>query len=284
MKAPASEIKQYEKALREAVRFLKQKFGEPPDLAVVFGSGLGEAFVSGRRSKKTLPYEKIPHFGKITVGGHPGHLHYFPRGRGNAWSLLVFHGRRHYYEGMHPSELVFPFRATALWGVKRILLTNAAGALRKGLKPGALVGIKDHINLMGFNPLRGPNIPSLGPRFPSLHQLYKGPLGKGLLRAARSCHVSMTQGVYVGLAGPSYETPAEVRAYQKLGGDLVGMSTVPEAIAATHAGMDVAGLSVVANSSDQMHLGLDHEEVLAQVLRGDGKLAKILLRLVQKGI
>jgi purine-nucleoside phosphorylase len=284
MKKKSRGIDRHERDLKIAARFLEKTFGTPPDLGVVFGSGLGDQFLAKRRPARTLPYDKIPHFGARFVAGHPGRLHYYPRAGNNTSSLLVFHGRRHFYEGVEPGDLVFPYRVAALWGMKRILLTNAAGALRPGLRPGDLVMIKDHINFMGFNPLRGPNLDRFGPRFPSLHQLYKGSLASALRRAARISGVSLKNGVYVGLQGPSYETAAEIAAFQKLGGDLVGMSTVPEAIACVHAGMDVAAISAVANTTSQADLGLEHEDVLKQVRGADGRLAKILLRLVRQGI
>ena len=277
------EIKRYEAALKEAVQSLKETFGAAPDLGVVFGSGLGDGFLAARKPKLTVGYDRIPHFHKLSVAGHPGKLHFFPRQKDFPVSLIIFHGRQHYYEGVDPADLVFSYRAAALWGMKRILLTNAAGALRKGLKPGDLVLIQDHLNFTGYNPLRGANLEILGPRFPSLHQLYKGDLAKALVAAAKSQRLTLSRGVYVGLQGPSYETAAEVAAYQKLGGDLVGMSTVPEAIASAHAGMDVAALSAVANTTAQINLGLEHEDVLRQVRAADGRLAKILLSLVQRG-
>lgn len=284
MKAVPGEVKRYEKALQEAAGYLRKTFGSAPDLGVVFGSGLGDEFLKARRPEKSLAYEKVPHFGNLTVPGHPGHLHYYPRAKGKGPSLLIFHGRAHFYEGVDPAQVVFPYRAAKMWGMKRILITNAAGALRKGLKPGDLVLIEDHLNFAGFNPLRGPNFPFLGPRFPSLHQLYKGELARAFLKAARTVRVPVSRGVYVGLQGPSYETSSEIKAFQKLGGDLVGMSTVPEAIACAHAGMDVAAVSAVANTAFQIDLGLEHEDVLKQVHRADERLAKILLCLVQREI
>jgi purine-nucleoside phosphorylase len=283
MKASPDEIEHYEKDLREAAGYLQKTFGPAPDLGVVFGSGLGGEFLRARRPAKSLAFEEVPHLGQLSVVGHPGRLHYYPRSKEMAGSLIIFHGRRHFYEGVDPAQVVFPYRAAALWGLKRILLTNAAGALRKGLKPGDLVLIEDHINFSGFNPLRGPNLSFLGPRFPSLHQMYKGELARAFRGAARSVRVPVRRGTYVGVMGPSYETPAEVRAFRKWGGDLVGMSTVPEAIASAHAGMDVAAVSAVANTASQIKMGLEHEYVLSQVRRCDGRLAKILLRLVQQG-
>lgn len=274
-------IKQYESALRRAVAFLRKKWGPPPDLAVVFGSGLGKAFLKSEKGGRVLAFEKVPHFGRLSVAGHPGKLVFYPSLESRSRSVLVMQGRRHFYEGIDPADLILPYRTLALWGIKRLLLTNASGALKKGIKPGDLVLIGDHINLMGFNPLRGANLAHLGPRFPSLHRLYKGPLAREIRRAARSCRVSLGTGIYVGLAGPSYETPAEIRAFRKFGGDLVGMSTVPEAIAAAHAGMDVAALSAIANTAESAGLGLRHQDVLAQVQRADVKMAKILSRLVR---
>lgn len=277
-------VRKYEENLRESVRFLKKNLGKAPSLGVVFGSGLGEEFLQEKKPTLSLSFQKVPHFGKTLVEGHSGKVCLFSKGRGIKHSLVVLQGRRHYYEGLEPHELVHPYRSLALWGVKRLLLTNAAGALNKNFKPGELVMIEDHINLMGMNPLRGLNLDFLGPRFPSLAKLYKNSFSRGIQQITKSLKIPMKSGVYVGLAGPSYETPAEVKAYQKLGGDLVGMSTVPEAIAASHAGMEVAALSAVANSALQLTSGLAHEEVLSVAKMADRKLNKILLRLVQRGL
>ena len=170
-----------------------------------------------------------------------------------------------------------------MWGVKRLVLTNAAGSLRPRLKTGRLARISDHINLVGGNPLRGPNLDFLGPRFPSLDAAYENPFSQSLAKVARGLKMELPKGVYVGIAGPSYETQAEIRAYRVLGGDLVGMSTVYEAIAATHAGMQVAALSAVTNSCSKKG-PLDHKEVLKNARQMDGMLAKLLRTLLDKGL
>lgn len=275
--------KKYEKKLGEAVNFLKRHFGHPPDLAIVFGSGLGESFIREIKPKRTLAYEKVPHFGKLSVEGHDGRLICCPRGKDSSASVFVLQGRRHYYEGVEPKDIVFPYRALALWGVSRILLTNSSGSLRKSLNPGDLVLIKDHINLMGFNPLQGPNFDILGPRFPAMDHLYRQQLAKRVQQAAKASRVKLSSGVYLGITGPSYETPAEIRAFQKLGGDIIGMSTIPGAIAAAHAGLDVAALGVVTNSCVAAHPSPDHKKVLLMAKKADQKLTKVLLRLLKQG-
>ncbi|HKX13441.1 MAG TPA: purine-nucleoside phosphorylase, partial [bacterium] len=199
-------------------------------------------------------------------------------------SALALRGRVHYYEGFGAEEVVFPVRSMAVWGVKRLLLTNASGSIRKSLKTGELVLIQDHLNLTGANPLRGPNLDSLGPRFPSLESTYKNSFAKKLEKTARGLKMKLARGVYVGIAGPSYETAAEIEAFRRLGGDLIGMSTVFEAIAATHAGMEVAALAAVTNSCLKLGEPPSHEEVLSQARQVDKRLTILLQALLNERI
>lgn len=283
MKTIPFDPKFYEKRLKHTARFLRERFGTPPSFAVVFGSGLGQALLKQRAPKKSLSYSRIPYFGRVTVKGHAGMFHFMEKRKKNSASAVILQGRSHLYEGIPLEQMVFPYRALAVWGVKRIILTNASGSLRKAFRPGELVWIKDHINMMGANPLRGPNLDFLGPRFPSLSNLYRNDFSKWILRIARQKKIRLAGGVYVALAGPSYETPAEVSAFQKLGADLVGMSTVPEAIASAHAGMEVAALSAVSNSCLVKNYTPSHEEVLARAGLVDRKLAELLLQLLDSG-
>jgi len=245
----------------------------------VFGSGLGKKFLEQRSPQKSLTFSQIPHFGEVGVKGHQGKVHLIGTKKKRGNRLLILEGRRHFYEGIPPEELIFPYRVLAQWGLKRILLTNASGSLRKNLRVGNLVWIKDHINFMGINPLEGPNLENLGPRFPSLYKCYQNPLSEKIRKIARGLSISLSGGVYVAIRGPSYETLAEIKAFKKLGGDIIGMSTVPEAIASAHAGMQVAGLAAVTNSCVAARGPASHEEVLKQAIRVDQKLAKVLLRL-----
>lgn len=270
-----SNISTEHRALKKSVVFLQRQFGSPPQVAVVFGSGLGGSFLSQAKIKKTLLYEKIPGFGKTSVEGHAGQLHWLSGKK--SWILLQ--GRKHLYEGISAHEVVFPYRALALWGVTKIIITNASGSLRPGLKAGSLAWIKDHLNFTGTNPLIGENLSFLGPRFPSLHDLYLNPWSQHIRKTARSLKIPLQGGVYVGLAGPSYETPAEVKAFARLGGDLVGMSTVLDTIASHHAGMQVAALSAVTNACTDMNQEINHDEVLRQAGCADQKLGRLLVAL-----
>jgi purine-nucleoside phosphorylase len=261
------------KDLDRSAKFLRRKFGSPPDFAVVFGSGLGSDFLKLHRKATRVPYGEIPAWPCPKVDGHQGEA---LRIEGKFSSALALRGRVHYYEGYSPDEVVIPVRSLALWGVKRLLLTNASGSIRKSLKTGSLVLLKDHLNLTGANPLRGPNLDFLGPRFPSLDKTYLNSFSKKVEKAARSLSLKLLKGVYVGIAGPSYETAAEIEAFRRLGGDLVGMSTVFEAIAATHAKMEVAALAAVTNSCLQQDEPPSHEEVLSQARQVDKALTGLL--------
>jgi purine-nucleoside phosphorylase len=266
-------------ALNQAARFLRNRLGPPPDLAIVFGSGLGEAFLKKRKPETSLSYSSVPHFQKVSVAGHPGLIHFLKRTQQYPVAAVVLQGRRHYYEGPSAEAIVFPYRALAIWGVRQLVLTNASGSLRRFLRTGTLAWIKDHINLTGVNPLRGPNLDFLGPRFPVLKNLYRNSLSERLRRVAKREGIALPGAVYMAIAGPSYETDAEIRAYQKLGGDLVGMSTALEAIAARHAGMEVAALAAVTNSclGSSLPKGPPHEDVLKQAAKVDKKMARLLL-------
>ena len=274
----------YQRKLKETVNFFQKRLGPPPEVAVVFGSGLGAGWQARGKVERRLAYAKIPHFTPVAVKGHAGSLGLSPRGNSRSLSLLSLQGRRHYYEGLDPWEVVFPIRALAAWGVKRLVLTNASGSLNPRLRPGSLVALKDHINLMGFNPLMGPNLKEFGPRFPSLQNLYENPWTRRIKQVAKTCGLKMASGIYVAISGPSYETPAEVAAFRKLGGDLVGMSTVPEAIVAAHSGMEVAALAAVTNSCVVKGPAPNHEAVLRHAKKVDDQLTKLLLRLQREGI
>jgi purine-nucleoside phosphorylase len=274
----------YRRDLEESVAALKNEFGGPPDLAIVFGSGLGHAFREAFPGTKSRLFSAIPHLLPPHVEGHAGEAYRVYGSKKGSASAMILQGRIHYYEGLAPERIVLPVRALALWGVKRLVLTNAAGSLRERLRAGRLVRISDHLNLTGGNPLCGPNLDFLGTRFPSLEGAYENDFSKGIDKIARGLKMTLAKGVYVGIAGPSYETEAEIRAYRILGGDLIGMSTVYETIAATHAGMQVAALSAVTNSCLKRKHALNHEEVLANAKQVDGLLAKLLRALLEKGV
>jgi len=242
-----------------AAGFLRKKTKLRPKIALVLGSGLG-AFADEFAEATRIPYAKIPHFPRSTAIGHAGQL---VLGKVDGVEVVGMQGRVHLYEGYSAQEVAFPIRVFARLGVRAVILTNAAGGIKKEFTQGRLVVISDHINLQGANPLTGPNEERFGPRFPDMTNAYDKQFRELTLAAGRKMNVGLGEGVYAALAGPSYETPAEIRYLRSIGADLVGMSTVPEVIAARHAGMRALGISCVTNAAagvlDQL---LDHKEVL----------------------
>jgi len=228
------------------------------DAAVVLGSGLS-GYASSLDDAIEIPYAEIPHFPEPRVVGHGGSLFSAPVGDG---AVLLFAGRVHTYEGWPLDEVVFGVRTAALTGANAVLLTNAAGGLGEGLAPGDLVAIRDHLNFTARNPLVGKNDDRLGPRFPDMSEVYSKQLRKLIHQAFDTASVRYHEGVYGWFLGPSYETPAEIEMVRRAGGDLVGMSTVPEAIALNHMGVGVAGISLVTNyAAGITDTPLSHEEV-----------------------
>ncbi len=270
-------IVSYFEQIQEAAAAIKRVARVAPKVGLVLGSGLG-AFTDRVSGKTVLSYKSIPHFPQSSVAGHAGEL---VLGHVGGVPTAVMSGRVHYYEGYDMREVTFPMRVLAALGVEAVLLTNAAGASNPAYEPGDFMIIVDHINLTGQNPLRGPNDERLGPRFPDMSSAY-GPKGRRALHeAAREVGVSLHEGVYAGLAGPSYETPAEIRMLQRLGADAVGMSTVAEVIVAAHAGLRVAGLSVITNRAAGLgHTVLSHEEVKEVGERAKVPLSNILEKAV----
>ncbi|NQU41337.1 MAG: purine-nucleoside phosphorylase [Lentisphaerae bacterium] len=247
--------------LREQAERVRERLGNPtPTVAAVLGSGWGAA-LDDWRIEQTLAYESIPVLGSSAVKGHAGKLHLADA---DSHTCLIFQGRRHWYGCTAWDPIIFPVYLAHCLGVRTILLTNAAGGIRDDLDPGDLMVIDDHINAMGANPLRGPHQPDWGPRFPDLTRLYTPALQGQLMHAAATVDVVLKQGTYLAVSGPSYETPAEVRAYATMGAAAVGMSTVPEAIVAGALGMRVAGLSCITNRAAATgNEALSHDEVIA---------------------
>jgi len=242
-----------------AAKFVLKKTKLRPQIALVLGSGLG-AFADEFTQSVKIPYAKIPHFPRSTAVGHAGQLVI-----GNVDNIPVvgMQGRVHLYEGYAVEQVSFPVRVFARMGVKAVLLTNAAGGINKNFTQGRLVLISDHINLQGANPLKGPNDESFGPRFPDMSAAYDKEFRALAVAEGRKRGVDLGEGVYAALAGPSYETPAEIRYLRTIGADLVGMSTVPEVIAARHSGIRVLGISCVTNAAaGVLDQPLDHKEVL----------------------
>ncbi|MBA2354656.1 MAG: purine-nucleoside phosphorylase [Acidobacteria bacterium] len=261
-------------ALDAAVDVLRGHAGDPPDVAVVLGSGLGD-YASTLAAATSLPYTEIPGWPASNVVGHAGRLVVGTHASGASVAALA--GRVHLYEGHPVSRVVFGVRVLARWGVPRLLLTNAAGGINTAFTEGALMLIDDHINLLGANPLVGPNESSLGARFPDMTHVYDPRLRRLAMAASGACGVPLQHGVYLATLGPSYETPAEIRAFRTLGADAVGMSTVPEAIAARHMGMAVAGISCITNPAAGVLPGpLDHEDVMKTAARVRGQFTVLL--------
>jgi purine-nucleoside phosphorylase len=244
-----------------------------PRVGIVLGSGLG-AVADAVKDAVTVGYEELPGFPRPTVHGHAGravlgHLSDVP--------VCVLMGRAHLYEGGDATARVTPVRALRAAGAEVLVLTNAAGSLRADVGPGRLMAISDHINLTGDNPLIGPNDDALGVRFPSLRDAYDPALRAELHAAARELDVDLAEGVYLAVSGPSFETPAEIRAFRTLGADAVGMSTVHETILARHAGLRVAAVSAISNLAEGMSdVPLSHEQTLADAQRAAGDLARLL--------
>jgi purine-nucleoside phosphorylase len=242
-----------------AARFIQKKTKLRPKIALVLGSGLG-AFADEFASATRIPYMKIPYFPRSTAIGHAGQL---VIGKVDGIEVAAMQGRVHLYEGYSPQEVAFPIRVFSRLGVKAVILTNAAGGIKKEFTQGRLVVISDHINLQGANPLSGPNTDKFGPRFPDMTNAYDKRFRELTLAAGRRLEIDLGEGVYAALSGPSYETPAEIRYLGTIGADLVGMSTVPEVIAARHSGIRALGISCVTNAAaGVLDQPLDHNEVL----------------------
>jgi len=266
--------------LDAAAKFLRGKRDTTPVVGLVLGSGLG-AFAERLKSRIAIPYQEIPHFPVPSgVVGHAGELVLGDVGK---TPVVVLSGRVHFYEGRPITDVVFPARVLARLGARAVVLTNAAGGVRKTFRPGDLMLMTDHINAFGTNPLIGPNEDSLGARFPDMSRVYDPALRKLAKETARSLKIPLREGVYLGNSGPSYETPAEIRAYRAIGADAVGMSTVPEAIALNHAGVRVLGISTITNmAAGILAKPLDHSEVLATTKKVGDRFVRLLTALVPK--
>lgn len=261
----------YENAV-EAAEFLRSKYSGEIKTALVLGSGLG-AFADEVENAVRIPYDQIPHFAHSTVEGHAGQL---VLGEINGKPIAVQQGRFHFYEGYEMHQVMFPMRTFGLMGIETAILTNAAGSLSTEMRPGSLMLISDHLNMMGVNPLRGANDKRFGPRFPDQTEAYDKKLQEIVVEVADEIALErhregkdathtdfLHRGIYCALSGPTYETPAEIRLYRLLGADAVGMSTVPEAIAARHQGTKVIGISCITNFGAGMTAEpINHEEVM----------------------
>lgn len=262
-----------------AAEFIASKTPLRPKVAVVLGSGLG-AFADSLQAATVVPYTEIPGWPASTAIGHAGKL---VVGTIDGVEVAALAGRAHLYEGYTARQAVYGVRALRALGVESLILTNAAGGIKTGFGPGTLVLLSDHINLLGQNPLSGPNDDSLGPRFPDMSEAYSKALRAIGKAAAAEIGLDLPEGVYAAVPGPSYETPAEIRYLRAIGADLVGMSTVPETIAANHMGMKVLGISCVTNhAAGVIDRKLNHVEVLEVGERMKGTLIELLRRIILK--
>lgn len=231
------------KKILEAAQYIQSKISKKPKIGIVLGSGLG-IYIDQIQNKTVIPFDDIPHFKKTSVEGHSGAL---IAGEVHGVPVIALQGRIHAYEGHDMDEIVLPVRAMGQLGLEYLFLTNASGGINAEYHPGDLVTISDHINLSGRNPLVGPNLADLGPRFPDMGNAYDKFLRELLHEVGKKNNVNLKSGVYCSVLGPTYETPAEIRMLRIIGADLVGMSTVPEVIAANHMGIKVAGVACVTN-------------------------------------
>jgi purine-nucleoside phosphorylase len=266
-----------------AAKVVRAHLDPIPQTAIVLGSGLG-AFADSLTETREIPYRKIPGWPVSTVEGHAGVL---AAGRLAGRSVLLLRGRVHYYEGYEIQQIGFPVRVLQRLGVCTLILTNAAGGIHPAFAAGDLMLITDHLNLIGIggaNPLRGPNDPRLGPRFPDMSAVYDPDLRWMTKAAAKRIRLPLREGVYAGVAGPSFETPAELRYLRQIGADAVGMSTVPEAIVARHAGLRVLGISAITNKAAPHTAGpISHLEVLETSARIAPKLDRLIQAILADG-
>ena len=265
------------KELKEAVKYLQKEYKNKPQVGIVLGSGLGN-FASQIKVEKEIPYEDIPHFPVSTVKGHSGKLIF---GKIGKKTVVAMGGRFHYYEGYTPQEVVFPIRVMKLLGIEILLLSNAAGSVNPGYKVGDIMIIKDHISFFTPNPLIGKNIEELGTRFPDMSEPYKRTLIRKGKEIAAKHKFDIKEGVYVAVTGPTFETRAEYKLIHVAGGDVVGMSTVQETIAANHMGLPVFAVSIVTDIGirDDDNI-ITHEEVLQAAREAEPKLALLFTELV----
>jgi purine-nucleoside phosphorylase len=263
--------------VQAAAAFIRERVPDAPDIAIVLGSGLGE-FADHVADARVLPYETIPGWPRSTVVGHAGKL---VMGTVRGRRVAVLAGRAHFYEGHPMATVVFATRVIATLGARVLLLTNAAGGINTSFAQGVLMVIDDHLNLMGTNPLVGPNDDRFGARFPDMTEVYSARLRGLASRAASTIGLAIAHGVYAGLHGPSYETPAEIRYLRAIGADAVGMSTVAEAIVARQMGLEVLGISCITNmAAGVLPQALNHAEVMETAHRVRGSFIQLLEEIV----
>jgi len=265
--------------IKQTGQFLASKMKSKPQIGIVLGSGLGE-LVQHLEVEQEFPYETIPNFPVSTVKGHRGALIF---GKMNGVQVLVCSGRFHYYEGYTMQEVTFPIQIMKELGIKKLIVSNAAGGMNPSFKVGDIMLIRDHINLFPTNPLLGPNNDEMGPRFLDMSEAYSKKMLKIGFECAKELGIHVQSGVYVGVTGPCFETPAEYRMFAIIGGDAVGMSTVPETIVARHRGMEVFGLSVITDLGIVGQVErVSHEEVLQAAKTAGPKMVKLVYEMLPK--
>lgn len=265
--------------IKEAESYIQGKIKDAPEVGLILGSGLG-IVAKHMEDATVIRYADIPHFPVPTVAGHAGEL---VVGKIGGAKVLLLSGRFHIYEGHGIETVSLPVRVMKALGVRKLLVTNAAGGVNTMYRPGDLMLISDHINFMGRNPLIGPNFDEVGARFPDMSEAYSAGLRALAKTIASEQGVSLQEGVYIGVLGPSYETPAEIRMMRMLGADAVGMSTVPEVIAARHAGIEVLGISCISNmAAGILDRALSHEEVIATTEGVKEKFLQLVLGIIPR--
>lgn len=265
--------------LQETTQMIRSKSELKPRIGIILGSGLG-AFVNHIKVDTQIPFEDIPHFATPSVEGHSGRL---VLGEIHNVPIAVMQGRVHYYEGHTMEQVAYPIRTLAMLGIETAILTNSAGGLDPNMKPGDFMVIEDHINLMNNNPLMGPNIKNLGPRFPDMTEAYDKKLTATMEEVLTELSIVHWKGIYCGVSGPTYETPAEVRFLQTIGGKAVGMSTVPESIAANHLGLRVCAVSCITNPAAGIHTTkLTHDEVTEIANSVEKQFCDFISKFIQK--
>lgn len=265
--------------VEEAAAAVRSRCGALPETAIVLGSGLGD-FADALLEGIAMSYDELPHWPAARVVGHAGRL---VVGNAGGKRVAALAGRVHFYEGHDLATVVFATRVMGRLGVKRLILTNAAGGINTSFAQGALMVIDDHINMLGSNPLIGPNDERFGPRFPDMTEVYSRRLRQIADEAAAARSIPVSHGVYVAAHGPSYETPAEIRFFRTIGADAVGMSTVPEAIAARHMGLEVLGISCITNMAAGVLPGtLNHDEVMETARRVRGSFVALLEGILER--
>lgn len=263
--------------IQQSATYIKKQITSLPKIGLILGSGLGELADEIANAVK-LPYEEIPHFPTSTVEGHSGQI---VIGELEGKSVIAMQGRFHYYEGYSMQEVTFPVRVMKELGIDLLIITNAAGSMNKTIAPGEFMIITDHINMTGQNPLIGPNIDELGPRFPDMSHAYTKEYIPFIENIGEKLNIKLHKGVYIGISGPTYNTGAELIMHRKLGGDAVGMSTVPEVIVARHAGLKIIGISCITDMAIGEEIqGITHDEVVAVANQAKPKFKKLMKEIV----